>query len=65
MTAKSLSGEHPLSTESLQSSLSYLQLTGAWHAPVISPKEELSTGNSEELHAHPDNAGGLHLVLPG
>ena len=65
MTVKSLSGEHPLSAKSLQSSLSYLQLTGAWHAPVISPKEELSTGNSEELHAHPDNAGGLLLVLPG
>ena len=65
MTAKSLNGEHPLSTESLQSSLSYLQLTGAWHAPVISPKEELSTGNSEELHAHPDNAGGLFLAPPG
>lgn len=65
MTAKSLSGEHPLSVESLQSSLFYLQLTGAWHAPVISPREKLSTGNSEELHAHPDNAGGLLLVLLG
>lgn len=65
MTAKSLSGEHPLSKESLQSSLSYLQLTGSWHAPVISPKEKLSSGNSAELHAHPDNADGLLLVLPG
>ncbi len=40
MTTKSLSGEHPLSVESLQSSLSCLQLTGAWHVPVIAPKEK-------------------------
>ena len=65
MTATTPSGAHPLSVKSLQSSLSCLQLTGAWHAPVISPKEELSTGNSEELHAHPDNADELLLVLPG
>lgn len=63
MTATTPSGVHPLSVKSLQSSLSCLQLTGAWHAPVISPKEKLSIGSSAELHAHPDNADGLLLVL--
>ena len=63
MTATTPSGVHPLSVKSLQSTLSYLQLTGAWHAPVISPKEKLSIGSSAELHAHPDNADGLLLVL--
>ena len=65
MTAATSSGAHPLSVKSLQSSLSYLQLTGAWHVPVISPKEKLAIGNSAEHHAHPDNADGLILVLPG
>ena len=65
MTAKSLSGEHPLSVKSLQSPLSYSPFTGAWHAPVISPKEKFAIGNSAELHVHPGNADGLFLVLPG
>ena len=65
MTAKPPSGAHPLSVKSLQSSLSYLPFTGACHAPVISPMEKLSSGNSVELHVHPDNADGLLLVLPG
>ena len=65
MTATTPSGEHPLSVESLQSSLSCLLLTGAWHAPVISSKEKLSIESSAELHVHPDNANGLLLVLPG
>ena len=64
MNVATSSGAHPLSVKSLQSSLSCLQLTGAWHAPVISPKEKLSIGSSAELHAHPDNADGLLLVLP-
>ena len=63
MTAKTPSGSHPLSVKSLQSSLSCLQLTGAWHAPVISPKEKLSIGSSAELHAHTGSADGLLLVL--
>ena len=64
MTATTPSGAHPLSVKSLQSPLSYLPFTGACHAPVISPKEKLSIGSSAELHAHPDNADGLLLVLP-
>ena len=55
---------YPPSVKSMQSSLSYLPLTGAWHAPVISPKEKLSIGSSVELHVHPGNADGLLLVLP-
>ena len=65
MTATTPSGTNPLSVKSLQSSLSYLSFTGAWHAPVISPKEKFAIGNSVERHAHPDNADGLLLVLPG
>ena len=41
-----------------------LPSTGAWHAPVIAPKEELSSGSSAALHGGQDiPALPVHAVL--
>ena len=41
-----------------------LPSTGAWHAPVIAPKQELSSGSSAALHGGQDIRALPVLAVP-